>query len=61
MKKLLSIHKRKPHSKLNEDVFISNHLSDEEVPAVEIAKGSSVEWVSDKYPVGLHHVWKCFH
>jgi hypothetical protein len=60
MKKLLSIHKREPHSKLNEDVFISNHLSDDEVPTVEIAKGFSVEWVYDKDPVGLHHVWTIF-
>ena len=60
MKSLLSAHQRKPHSKLNEDVYISNHLSDEEIPPVEIAKGFSVEWVYDEDPVGLHAVWTKF-
>jgi hypothetical protein len=60
MKNLLRMNKREPNSKMNEDVFISNHLADDEIPTVEIAKRFSVEWVYDEDPVGLHQVWKIY-
>jgi hypothetical protein len=47
-------------SKLNEDVFISNLLEEDEVPNVDIAKQFSVEWIYDRDPVGLHHVWTIY-
>lgn len=43
--------------KIGEDVFITNHLRDEEVPDVKRASEFGVEFVYNSDPVGLHHVW----
>ena len=59
MKSIISTHPRTNH-KLNEDVYITNHLRDSEIPSLELAKRFSVEWIYDDDPVGLHQVWR-FH
>lgn len=58
MKNLLNINKRNPKSNLNEDIFITNYLSDDEIPSVEIAQTFSVEKIYDEDPVGMHKVWE---
>lgn len=42
---------------VGEDVFITNRLRDDEIPDVKLASEFSVEFVYNKDPVGLHHVW----
>ena len=42
---------------VGEDVFLTNHLRDDEVPDPKLASGFSVEFVYNADPVGLHHVW----
>lgn len=44
-------------SNVGEDVFITNHLTDEEIPDFISASGFAVEFVHNPDPVGLHHVW----
>jgi hypothetical protein len=56
MKEICINHKR-PNSKLHEDVFISNHLLESEIPSVKEAKKFSVEMIYHEDPVGLHQVW----
>lgn len=45
---------------MNEDVFITNRLSNADIPSVEKAKEFAVEWVYYPDPVGLHHVYTIF-
>jgi hypothetical protein len=59
MKDICNTHERK-NLKLNEDVFITNHLTETELPSVDIAKQFSVEWIYYQDPVGLHQAWR-FH
>ena len=42
---------------VGEDVFLTNHLRDDEVPDPKKASEFSVEFVYNADPVGLHHVW----
>lgn len=46
----------RPHN-IGEDVFITNHLRDDEVPDAKCASEFGVEFIYNPDPVGLHHVW----
>jgi len=59
MKEIIDMYP-KTQDKPNEDVYFSNHLKDQEVPSVEVAKRFAVEWIYDDDPVGLHQIWR-FH
>jgi hypothetical protein len=44
-------------NRMNEDIFITNNLKDDEIPTVDEAKEFSVEMIYYDDPVGLHRVW----
>jgi len=60
VKRMIEICSEHTRGKLNEDVFISNHLDIHELPSIEEAKSFSVEWIYHPDPVGCHAIWK-FH
>ena len=45
------------NNRINEDVFLTNHLDEDEIPSVDIAKEFSVEMIPYDDPVGMHRIW----
>nr|QOI90541.1 hypothetical protein HWQ62_00410 [Pyramimonas orientalis virus] len=58
VEKMKDICKNNTFTNIAEDVFITNHLLDSDIPTVAIANQFSVEMIPHDDPVGMHQIWK---